>query len=67
MTEPAESMTASATRTDHHQHHTPSRRALATRSFAAVMRLTGEARREALCEHFERFVPSMSRSCPSHR
>jgi hypothetical protein len=45
----------------------PSQRALATRSLSAALRLTGEARREALREHFERFVPSMNRSCPSHR
>lgn len=45
----------------------PSKRALATRSFTAASRLAGEARREALREHFELFVPSMNRSCPVRR
>jgi hypothetical protein len=54
-----ESMTAPARQ--------PSQRALATRSLTTANRLTGEARREALREHFERFVPSMNRSCPARR
>ncbi len=33
------------------------RTALATRSLSAVNRLSGDARREALHEHFDRFTP----------
>lgn len=41
----------------------PSQRALATRSFTAASRLTGEACRAAIREHFERFVSPSKRSC----
>jgi hypothetical protein len=37
----------------------PSRTALATRSAAAAMRLTGEDQREALRRHFENFPPAI--------
>lgn len=45
----------------------PSQRALATRSLAAANRLTGDARRDAIREHFERFVSSPKRPCSVRR
>lgn len=47
----------------------PSRRALATRSLTRALLLNGEAKREALAEHFEQFRPAMTsrRSCPVTR
>lgn len=42
-------------------------RALATRSLTAANRLSGPAQIEAMQEHFERFVPSVNRSCPARR
>jgi len=41
----------------------PSSIALATRSLSAVGRLTGDARREALQDHFASFPPSVGSSC----
>lgn len=40
-------------------HRQPSRRALATRSWTALSRLEGDARRQALTEHFDRFPPAI--------
>jgi len=44
----------------------PSRTALASRSLTAAGRLTGEAQRTALRNHFEAFPPSIGSSCPHH-
>jgi hypothetical protein len=48
---------------------TPSRAALATRSWTRVQRLTGEAKREAMVAHFETFQPAIlaRKTCPLTR
>lgn len=45
--------------------HIPSRATLATRSLSAALSKQGEARRQALAEHFRRFAPPVHRgACP---
>jgi hypothetical protein len=51
-----ETSTTTTAATRPHVHWQPSRRALATRSLTAAMRLTGDAKRAALTAHFAEYA-----------
>ena len=67
MTSRTQGWDALTTPTPGHVHREPSTMALATRSLSAAGRLTGNARREALRQHFESFPPVLGSACATRR